>query len=73
MFLRNQEEIFFRELNEECPYPEAVPPMKPTEKECFYYAKKSVEVVEGAIEAIGISNAEIISRCYLQCIGTEIT
>lgn len=32
------EEVFFRELDENCPYPDAIPPMKPMPRECTYYA-----------------------------------
>lgn len=38
-------EIFFRVLNDECPYPPVNPPSPPAEEVCFLYAKRAADNV----------------------------
>lgn len=38
-------DVFFRVLNDECPYPPVNPPSPPAEEVCFLYAKRAAENV----------------------------
>ena len=60
-------------MNENCPYPDALPPQQPEVKECTYYAKKTHDTIAGAIEAVGSDHTEVVARCLLTCIATEVT
>ena len=50
-----------------------MPPQQPAVKECTYYAKKTHDTIAGAIEAVGADHTEVIARCLLTCIATEVT
>lgn len=47
--------------------------MKPTPRECTYYAKKTYDTIAGAIDAVGSDHTEVVARCLLTCIATEVT
>lgn len=59
--------LFFRELQEECPYPLVKPPSPPTEEVCYLYAKRAAETIEKTITVLG-ENAERVADCYISVV-----
>lgn len=69
--LERNEEIFLREVSEECPYPEAKPPVPPTADTCKMYYKRGKQVVEGILQAVGQGTAEQIIECLVTATFTQ--
>lgn len=51
------DEVYFRVLNDECPYPPINPPSPPAEEVCYLYAKRAAENVSNIVTAIGEKSA----------------
>lgn len=61
--------VYFRILNDECPYPMINPPSPPTEEVCFLYAKRASDNVKKIVETVG-ELSEGVLECYIKVIET---
>ena len=57
---------FWREMNENCPYPPIKPISPVVEELCFMHAKKSADFIDHALDAYGEGNSEGIVHCYVK-------
>lgn len=62
-------EVYFRVMEDECPYPLVNPPTPPAEEVCYLYAKRAAENVDRIYEAIG-DKSEGVLECYISVIQT---
>lgn len=64
------EEVFFRVLNDECPYPPVSPPSPPAEEVCYLYAKKAAETINSVVKYVGKESAEKFAACLITVVTT---
>ena len=64
-----EQPVYFRNLEDECPYPMIHPPTPPAEEVCYLFAKRAAENVERTVEILG-ENANSVAECYIKVVDT---